>query len=112
MDTAKAIDFIYLDFCKAFHMVPHHIFIGDEMYLREMEKDVFEREMYLKRDVFEERCIWREMYLKAVQWIRNWLEGCSQSVVVNGSASRWRPITSDVPQECGIQYSLISLSMT
>jgi len=32
-----------------------------------------------------------------VRWIRNWLEDCSQRVVVNGWMSKWMPVTNGVP---------------
>ena len=33
-----------------------------------------------------------------VRWVRNWLEGRSQMVVVNSSMSKWTLVTSGVPQ--------------
>jgi Reverse transcriptase (RNA-dependent DNA polymerase) len=71
-DQGKPVDIIYLDFAKAFDKVPHG------RLLTEIAAAGIGGELY--------------------SWIKEWLTGRSQRVVINGSFSSWSPVLSGVPQ--------------
>ena len=72
MDQGNTVDVIYLDFQKAFDKVPH---------LRLIEK--------VKSLGINEQ---------TVRWVKQWLQGRKQKVVINGFESTWADVTSGVPQ--------------
>ncbi|CAM4560158.1 unnamed protein product [Caretta caretta] len=72
VDEGKAVDVLFLDFSKAFDMVSHSILVSK-----------------LKKYGLDE-C--------TIRWVESWLDCRAQWVVINGSMSRWQPVSSGVPQ--------------
>ena len=68
----KAVDFVFLDFQKAFDKVPH-----DRLMVKVNAHGI---------------------HGDAARWIRNWLAGRHQWVCINQSYSNWAPVRSFVPQ--------------
>ena len=71
IDQGLPADIIYLDFQKASDKVPHQ-----QLLVTVKVHGIVER---------------------VIGWIRDWLKGRQQRVVLNGSYSKWADMVSEVP---------------
>ncbi|KAK4825920.1 hypothetical protein QYF61_003415 [Mycteria americana] len=67
VDEGEAVDGVYLDFSKAFDTVTHSVLL--------------------------EKLAAHGLDRRTLHWVKNWLDGQAQRIVVNGVKSSWWPVT-------------------
>ena len=72
VDAGRAVGVVYMDFSQAFDTVSHSTLL-EKLAVRGLDRSTL--------------C-----------WVRNWLDGQAQRVLVKSAASSWGSVTSDVPQ--------------
>ncbi|NXG44669.1 PO23 protein, partial [Psilopogon haemacephalus] len=72
LDVGKTVDVVYLDFSKASDTVCHSALLA-KLAACSLDRGI-------------------------LFWLKSWLDGWAQRVVVNGATSSWQPFISGVPQ--------------